>query len=252
MVALGTDQLRTVEIAAVKDDIAPAIGEVAAGGEFQIVARGIAFIADAVESADLEALEIILHHEVDDTGHRVRTIDRRCTAGHDLDARHQRGRDQVQVDHAVLRRADDAAAVLQHQRAHGAQTAQVDGRRQVARVRLGTLPGHGLRQRIEQLLAFDGDRELDFLFADDVDRAVRFDIGARNARTGDDDRIGRLAIGLLLIRRLILRESRARRCQSEHQCRSALQCRPLNSNPLHDHFELPDMNARLRTSRPPI
>ena len=70
-------------------------------------------------SVDLQAFKLLVHDEVDDTGDGVRPVNRRGTAGDDIDAADQHLRDLVDVvDRQTL-------AVEQHQRALSADRAQV-------------------------------------------------------------------------------------------------------------------------------
>ncbi len=62
----------------------------------------------------------------------------------------------------------------------------------------------------QDVLDVDGARLVDVRLADDLDRRERGDVRRRNARTGDDDRLGRPGLGVLAtlsggVRRILLR-----------------------------------------------
>src|SRR3546814_2486116 len=80
----------------------------------------------AILGIGLYPLEILAHDEVDDARHGVGPIDGRSAAGHHFDPLDQRGREHVEVAHAVRRIRNEALAVDKHQRALLAGAAKVD------------------------------------------------------------------------------------------------------------------------------
>ena len=144
---------------------------------------------------DVDALEVATQPEVDDAGHRVRTVGRRRAAADDLDAGHGRRRERVDVDRH--RRIDGlgAAAVEQHQAAARAEAAHVQrrGAGGVLRRRLNVggreLRGAGaeLRILVQDGLEPDGAVLLESLGVDGEDRARRIQVAANDARARDDD-----------------------------------------------------------------
>src|SRR5690606_22155705 len=134
--------------------VAPAVGEVAADGQVELVVGTVAFGGLAAGIGRLEALEVLAQDEVDRAGDRIRAVHGRRAAGDDLDVRDQRVGDAGQVDHAVGIRGREAAAVDQGERAGRAEAAQVRGQHAgaaavvdvggVARGQLRELVEHGL------------------------------------------------------------------------------------------------------------
>ena len=57
----------------------------------------VAVLVEAVLAVEPDALEIIIHDEVDDTGHGVGPVDRGGAAGEDFNALDQSRRDQVEI-----------------------------------------------------------------------------------------------------------------------------------------------------------
>src|SRR5690606_40880276 len=97
--------------------------------------------AHAALHAAFYAFVLGVENEVDDAGDRVGAVSGRSAAGDDLGAPHERLRQNVDVDRAAARRRHDAPAVEQHQRADGADAAQIQqalpGRAGPARDALG-------------------------------------------------------------------------------------------------------------------
>src|SRR3546814_12206937 len=89
------------------------IGRVAIGG-------------DAIFGRSLDPRLFLVEDEVDDTRHGVGAIGGRRAAGDDLDALDQPLRKSVHVDEPGHRRSDRTLAVEQHERARGAERAQVE------------------------------------------------------------------------------------------------------------------------------
>ncbi len=237
-VALRLQQRVFLLVADEDHGIALAVGEVAAHQQVDVLDLGVGalvaghrevaavcrvggrtavllVVVELVVAFDLNALEVVVHDEVDHAGHGVRAVDGRCAAGQDFDALDQRGRDLVQVGRGVAWGAcRQAAAVDQHQGAAGAEVTQVDGRGAGGAVRdLAALVGERLGQVVDQ--AFDGTHafELDVLGADHGHRAHAFQVGGRDARTGHLDALQRLAFGRSL-RRLLCIGSRSGHCHA--------------------------------------
>src|SRR5690606_25150112 len=139
---------------------------------------------------ELEALEVVLHDEVDDAGHGARAVGRGPAARAQLHLLHECPRDLVDVGGERERVAEaHAMAVDQHQRAVRSQAAQVQGggagravrfvRRQLRR---------DLRQVVDEVLDA-GDAAIGELFRADLgDGARRDEVGiGRDARTRDRD-----------------------------------------------------------------
>src|SRR3546814_6686285 len=115
----------------------------------------------------------LVEDEVDNARDRVRTIDRRGTAGQHVDPVNERGRNDVDVGG---RRAGVArqqtAAVHQHQGALRTEAAKVDGRGAGrAVVDIAARAGEDLRQRVDEVFRPGDALELNFLVVDDGDRA---------------------------------------------------------------------------------
>ncbi len=220
IVAVAEEQRFDFTIADIAGDVATAVVEGRADGEFDIVLRTADVIAPgsnetasiqpivdglAVATNDLvgvvvvlvetvgrietDTFEIGVHDEVDNAGHSVGTVGSRCTAGQNFDALDERSRDLVKVgcgQRGVTRL--QATAVDQDQGTRSAETAKVDGCSTRGAVGdEGVLATENLRQRVDQV--FDADRTGigNFLSADDSDRAGAFDVRTRDTRTGNDD-----------------------------------------------------------------
>ena len=109
-----------------------AVGDAAGGGRIASVLHDLAPVASvvvvvvaAVLVVHAEALEVVLHEEVDDAGDRVRTVGGGGAASQHFDAADEGARNLVDVRAAGLQRRADRqpAAVHQHQRAHSAEVA---------------------------------------------------------------------------------------------------------------------------------
>jgi len=154
-VAIRTRHRVHFHVAEVRGDIALAIGKAGAGedvdrqclairrrsgqrraayGALRILRERVVVVmpvpADA--SIDLQALEVLLHDEIDDAADGVGAIGRRRAASQHFDALYQRRGNLVEVRCRLLnervRRADaQSPAIDQHQGAVGTQTAQVGG-----------------------------------------------------------------------------------------------------------------------------
>ena len=113
------------DIAAQQRAAAP-VGELDPAGQRRAPVLVVAVGGLAIADLALQPLVFAVEDEVDDACHRVRPIDRRCTAGDDLDALHQPLRDGVHVHRPLRNRPHRSMPVEQHQRARGAQRPQVD------------------------------------------------------------------------------------------------------------------------------
>ena len=155
----------------------------------RIVVRGVrgltsgiavVMLVGVVIDVQLHALEVLDHHEVDDTGHSVCAVVGRGAARLDVDPVNQGAGNEVDVGGAGARIArNQTAAVDQNKRTAGAQTAQVDRRRARGAVGDGrALRGEGLRQGVDDVF--------------NAGRALRHDVGVRHHRNG----AGRLQVRL--------------------------------------------------------
>jgi hypothetical protein len=178
-------------------DVAAAAGEIGARQDRGILVAGVAHLADAGLAAHLHALVILLQYEVDRTRDRVRAVDRRAAAGDQIDALDQVGRERVHVGRDGVAQqiaADVAAAVDEDQRALRAETAQIEqveaARAEEAR-RILLAEG---RAKLRQFVQHVADRDLagleELVACNGRDRRSRFEIGAADARAGDDDFAG--------------------------------------------------------------
>ena len=131
-VEIGTARsikVRAARIFEVDRDVATAIGEVLARRQRDELVAGIAITRNAALPTELNAIKVVLEDEVHDARDRVRTINGRCAAGHDVDTLDQIRRNGVGVDRDAVRqhvRTDMTAAVDQHQRALRTETAKVE------------------------------------------------------------------------------------------------------------------------------
>ena len=148
---------------------------------------------EAVLGRDLNALEVLLHDEVDDAGDRVRAVHGRCAAGEDVDPLDHLRRDLVDVRCRGRRR--DAAirhapAVDQDQRPRGPEAAQVQRRRAGRAVGdRHVLRSEGLRQLVHEVLDTGDALRHDIRRGDLRHRRRRFEVCQPDARSGDDDLI---------------------------------------------------------------
>lgn len=182
-----------VGVVHVEGDIAGAFGKIASPDERGIVAGAIALAGDVPLRVDAEALEILLHDEVDDAGDRVRSIDRRCPTREDLDPLDQGRRDEVEVS---LRSPEGAPrhhalAVDERQRARRTQSSQVDVGDTTGAAWIGGL-GEGeipldRRQAIEQGVYALRALGLELLVAHHLQGSRSRERRLANARAGDYD-----------------------------------------------------------------
>lgn len=184
----------------------PVFEQVLADGEAARVGGGIAFVGNAALAAQTNAVEITPQLEVDDPRDGVRTVNGRVAAGHDVHAFEQFVRNGVGIDIVgARRRRHVTAAVDQHQRAAGAQIAEVepvDARRTDEAGRVGLGEGRTQRRQFGQRITDIGRAAFgEILTGHGRDRVGRFEVGTRDARTGDDDSVaggfGAIGIGHL-------------------------------------------------------
>ncbi len=125
-IALPEENLFLASIFESDCEVAPPIREIASGSEAGEVGTAVAPIRNAALTADADALEIALEHEVHDPGNRIGTVDRRIAARHHVDALDKVGGDGVDVDVAGTRlRGHMSAAVDQDQGPRRAEAAQI-------------------------------------------------------------------------------------------------------------------------------
>ncbi|CUS43825.1 hypothetical protein MGWOODY_Smn2484 [hydrothermal vent metagenome] len=208
-------------------DVAATFCEALARDQRDILVAGIAIFADAGLGVEVEPVEIVLDDEVHHAGDRVGTVDRRVTAGHDVDALDQVGRQRVDVDRVAV--VDDvgshlAAAVDQHQRTRAAKAAQIEevqAARAQARGRvLRPERGAELRHLVQHVADGDAAGLEDLLPGDRRDGNGRIGVGLADARAGDDDRFGLFLSGRRVrvgVRRCRLREGRRRHERERHR-----------------------------------
>ncbi len=138
-------------------NVTASVGKVRAGNPRKEVHAAVAARRQACLSARRDAVIVGPHDEVDHTGNSIRTVDRRVTAGDDIDTVDQVDRNGVDVDAVVARRAADMAATIdQHQRTGRAEAAKVEivqtgGADEAARVAAGE--GRTQRGKVVQRVA---------------------------------------------------------------------------------------------------
>src|SRR5689334_1695842 len=107
-------------------DIASIVGEVLACCNGDQALPSITFTTDAVLAADSDAIEIMLHDEVDHAADAVRAIDGRRAPGLNVDPLDQVRWNRVNVDGLCAGNTGDLAATVdQDQRPLDAQVAKV-------------------------------------------------------------------------------------------------------------------------------
>src|SRR5690606_20050294 len=148
----------------------------------------VAFLGQPVLAVEIEAFEVVLHDEVDDTRNGVRAVRRGSAARDDLDAFNEGCGNGVRIDNcAAAGLAHRTTTVDQHQVPVRTEPAQVD-ERATARTRVVRLRtdvrrdlGQGVEVVIEGYMAADFQRRL----VDRVNRAFRDSVTFRDARTRD-------------------------------------------------------------------
>ena len=168
-----------------------------AGRAGDAVGFAAAVFGQAELGVDARSVGLLLQLEIDHAGDRIRSVDRRGRAAEDFDALDQADRDVGDIgDVAVAaighREIRDAAAINQHQRVVGAETAQIDlfraRRESIGAVALRALRLAGvLRDRFHQLGHVLIALLENILRADHRDRGRTFLLRSRNARTDHHD-----------------------------------------------------------------
>ena len=206
----------------------PAALALDAPGEIDGEVLAVAFLGNAVARADAKPFELGVGDDVDHARNGVSAVDGGGAVLQHVDALDDGDGDHVEVGRGVGARAsgDETTVVEENQRALDAKAAQIDLRRAIAVARpvggrLVTREAGIGGKPLEDGLDVDHARVLDRLGRDDVGGSNAGDVGAADARTGDDDAFALIAarlgggrrLGLRLRRRLGLRcSSRARVC----------------------------------------
>jgi hypothetical protein len=186
-------------------EITATIGKVGAGDCGDILVAGIAVLADAGLPVQLQAFEIVLE-EIDDARDRVRTVDRRIAARHDIDPVDQVGRQRVDVDGVAVVDdvggnltppvdQDEGARPAQTTKIQEVQTTRTDARRRVLRAERTAQLG----QVVQDVADRDTAALEDFRGRYGGDRNGGIVVGATDARAGDEDFLVS-RIGLVLAR----------------------------------------------------
>jgi len=175
-----------------RDDMAAALAEAGAAREPRLIVAIVAALGNAVLELRAQPLKLGIEHEVDDAGDRVGPIGRRCPAGDDVGALHQHRRDEVEVDRALRRTRNEAAAVDEDQGALWCEAAQIE--------RAGADIAGDRDERIfrglrsperRQFVQYLGDvgvaPGLNIVLPDHRQRRWRGEARARQSRPGDDD-----------------------------------------------------------------
>ena len=142
---------------------------------------------------DLAAVELLRQKDVVDARDGTRAVGRRGTAGHDIQAFNEDGRNEVEVNAITLVRRHEAATVHQRQRAaaeEGVQAAQVgDGRtgEEVGVAGRGRrVVRHVRRQRLDRIAHVHDTHVLEIVRINDRGRIGGVEVrGALDARAGD-------------------------------------------------------------------
>ena len=184
----------------IERDVAAPFAEITPDEEVEVLVRDVAPLAHAARGGEVEALKVVLEDDVDGARDRIGAVDRRTADRHHVDPIHQSGGDLPQIHGRALhraedrggRRADEAVAVDQRQRALRAQIVEVGeglpgaeralrSVRAVARAAEAGQLGQGIAQigvaeRGDGIRTHRGDR-------------LRGDRGLRQARAGHHDHI---------------------------------------------------------------
>ncbi len=187
----------------------------------------IAGIGDTVIGAELGALVVLAHDEVDDAADGVGTVHRGRAVLQHFDSLDHGRRNRVDVRCALGRILHHAVPVDQDQGALDAEAAQRNRGGAVTTtivdLRVGGLAGDR-RSLLHQIAQRDCTALGDGLAIDREDRVGRLDVDATDARTRDDDRLELL--GLLVTGGIgggvagVLREGRDRNSGSSHGAHS--------------------------------
>ena len=138
---------------------------------------------------EIDAGEVLLGDEVDDTGHGVGAVGRRGAAGQDVDAVDQRKRDVVQVDAAArvgagTRRVESSSTRLRFGPRPRRSTVRGTV---VAVVDVLSKARDDARNGAQNLLGVGRLTKVDFLLANNRDRRGRSQVRVADQGTGDDD-----------------------------------------------------------------
>ena len=176
--------------------------------------REVLRFATAIEyvvtrEVDTRFVEVLVGDQVDDTRNGVRTVHRRGTVLQNLGALNDRAGDDVEVGCSQLATRTggrEATAVQQHERTGGTDTTQRDG------VGARTVLGHEARRLVVDLLRTRGERvrlqdlggaqqtfERSVFTRDDEHGRGRRELGALDARTGDNDFLNFSRVGGLIL-----------------------------------------------------
>ncbi len=82
----GVEDRLAIRVVVGDDRVAFAVGEISADRERLDILEIVAFCARTVLRGGLNALEVVLHNEVDDAGDRIRSVHGRSATGDHLDA----------------------------------------------------------------------------------------------------------------------------------------------------------------------
>ena len=231
-VAIAAPQDIAIGIPGRQQHVAASLGYLEAGGNAVVRGVRIPSIADARAHIELNALEVIAALEVDDAGHGVGAIHRRCAARDRFDAAKNELRDQVHVDDRIRVGQRQAPAIEQHQVARFAQSAQVERRATRERHRADRalrLALNELRQLIQRILDVDRAGLRDLFLAKRHDRAGRGIVRSRDARARHHDLFHFLRWSRSRLR--LLRDDCAAREQRQPRCRPGCRCPDDHSSP---------------------
>ena len=159
----------------------------------------------AVLRVDLEALKVSLHDEIDHPGDGIRSVRSRGAAGDHFDPLYQPCGYLVKVrgrlcDGRIGGTHPESAAVDQHQRASGSESAQIRGgdaargrqsRAAVAEI-LAKVVIKVLREQIDEVRHIGLAIHLNVFRGDDLNRARAHFVRSGDARAGDDYLLQRL------------------------------------------------------------
>ena len=163
-------------------------------------------LGDAVLAFQQKTFEVALEDEVHDARDRVRTVKRRSAAGQDVDALDELRRDVFKstigepARPPTTRRLLISTSVRLEPRSRRSMVAMPapEVRNAELVVLSAGVPNAGFSG--QNFLDVDRTRLVDVLLADHLDRSERGDVRRHDARTGDDDRLGRAVLRVLAVR----------------------------------------------------
>ena len=175
---------------------------------------------------ELDAVEVLLRDDVDNTSYSVSTVYSGGAILQDFDAIDHRRRNRL-----VVATVYGTLAVNQRQRADGTETAKVNLYRTVTAVvgrRADRRTGHR-RQALQKVTNVRNTRHQDVVLVDDGHGAGAIEVGALNARTSRDDFLDRfcsIGAGVLCHSTRCNRNSKSTRTHSERKsyCRLQITC----------------------------